>query len=510
MQTPLLESSTTPHCSKSTAFFTFVLFTFAVSPLALSKIRPSTPETQLGVVNLEWSHLVPTYFGVASLSRLMRTGSEYRGKEPLVVNYEQFCFAGTRRCRQICVEKQQAESAASSSTSSMPTDEYCIHEENICWEVSKMRCWNSEGGIKIWDGNHDWDLIFHMRFRMTSKRLDMYVSSNLPWLHMRSVEKKIDFFVFAWGTTRQISSICSELSYSAQMSDRNFPAQLQTVPSDHAIVVSGHSEGAGWAVCANDLMIKRRIPNERRVIGTGAIVADEYFYNEYVAKSPPEHNLFMLTAVLVDLKAGAEIVPDLFPTTMTNTGISFPQFSYACTMNKASSDMGTNMAGAGQVRCLNPQPEINLQESRRIAKAYDLESSGILITIHSLKVYQNCYQACIPMFRSINWNFEANVASIDLKDVPKTGLSRIRSMPQKLQQMAIPEDEDVNRISQRLNGITEITSPGSGEAGPSSAAGTSAIAGVSHTPVPPSSHRHWGPNQYWGQDIRHQQPPNDH
>ena len=77
-----------------------------------------------------------------------------------------------------------------------------------------------------------------------------YYASNFPWIHLRSDEEKIDFFIFAWGVTRPISSICSEILSSVSSDDHNIPTHLRMVPQNHAVIFGGNkklkSEKSHW------------------------------------------------------------------------------------------------------------------------------------------------------------------------------------------------------------------------------------------------------------------------
>jgi len=370
----------------------------------------------VAVGNLSWQTLAQTYFRAGPLPKTMRLGSEYRGNVNPGSSYAE-CPKSARTCRDVCLDFLKSRGVGPGSSSDMrpepPKDMKCLHvEDSECWDVPKMRCWNPDGGVFVWDGTEEWRLIFHYTANRKSSTPGSYFTSNLPWIQLRSPLRKIDFFIFGWGVNRPIHSICGELTSSIQYSDRNFPNQIRAVPPDHSIVLAGHSEGAGWAVCANLWIKKRNIPFTVRVLGTGSLVADDIFNDEYFQYSKEEENLFMLTADLVKLHGGTELVADLFPIKMTKEGITLPQFGYACAFERSGSQTAEDQRGLLAIhrpRCLDPQPNISLDDSLKLVNQHELMNAGTLVTIHALKTYSDCFQACLPNFEASGFDFTPNV-----------------------------------------------------------------------------------------------------
>jgi len=346
-------------------------------------------ETNVGVFpELDWQMITKTYFSVATISKTMRLGSEYRGENDPIVNYAESC-RGSRKCRDVCLEILQHE--AGSTRIMMPKDVTCIHKEDTeCWRVADMRCWNPEGGKQVWDGIREWDLIYH--YRMGNKKMGSfsYYTSNFPWIHLRWNEGKMDFFIFAWGVTRPISNICAEILSSVSSDDHNIPLHLRMVPPDHAVIFGGHSEGAGWAICSNMYLKERlRAPNPSRVIGTGTLVADsQKFLDDYLHLTKSEDNLFLLTLALTVTKEGTRLIPDLFPIFMATEGVTFPQFSYACTLASLREPGQYSQSGLYNnvgMRCLDPQPETIAKQNlfKSIRNRFHLHRRSLEIQSHA-------------------------------------------------------------------------------------------------------------------------------
>lgn len=469
MKTPLISDASAKTTRElGTLKFAFLLFSFFVcATIFFVKQHRSDSEIPVGA-NLEWKALLQTYFRVGTLPKIMRLGTEYRGQDNPASHFEE-CPPGARNCRDVCLDRIKAQQAASSRSepaAKAPQDRKCIHIEDSvkgmseCWVTKLMRCWIPDGGVRVFDGENEWDLIYH--FLPSSIKMQ-YFRSNMAWIHLRSQQKKMDFFIFGWGVTRAMSEVCSELQASSSHFDRNVMGQVATVPPDHSLVLSGHSEGSAWAICTNLAILRRELQIERRVIATGALVADDMTFEEYTALSPPEQNLFLLSADLIASRPEPVIIPDLFTVKMQieKTGRTFPQFGFVCSFQGASSRTGhydsRGYLAIKEVRCLDPQPMIRIEEALQYINQHNLVASGTLQTIHSLKTYQECFRACVPYLNRLKWDMRPNIESYDLDPVraekprPLLGFSKARSMPGNLNELADQGTEPLSDLSALLD-----------------------------------------------------------
>lgn len=466
MKTPLISHASAKKTRElGTLNFAFLLFSFSVcATIFFVKERRSDSEIPVGT-NLEWKALLQTYFRIGTLPKIMRLGTEYRGQDNPASHFEECPKA--RNCRDVCLDRIKAQQAASSSSepaAKMPQDKKCLHiEDHVedpfkgtseCWVTKLMRCWIPDGGVQVFDGENEWDLIYH--FLPSSIKMQQYFRTNMAWIHLRSQQKKMDFFIFGWGVTRTISNVCSELQASSSYLDRNVMGQIATVPPDHDLVLSGHSEGSAWAICTNLAILRRKLQIERRVIATGALVADDIIFEEYTALSPPEQNLFLLSADLIASRPEPVIIPDLYTVKLhtEKKGRTFPQFGFVCSFQGVSSRTGhydsRGYLAIKEVRCLDPQPMIRIEEALQYINQHNLVASGTLQTIHSLKTYQECFRACVPYFNRLKWDMSPNIESYDLDPVraekprPLLGFSKARSWPGSLDELA---DQDTKPLS---------------------------------------------------------------
>merc|ERR1719376_527344 len=93
------------------------------------------------------------------------------------------------KCQQICLNRQGKGAASTKGESSNEPQAETAHCTRInskkireCWDVSKMRCWNSyDGGNLIYDNRHEWLLLRHWQgeFERSS-------NVNIQWMDLRS------------------------------------------------------------------------------------------------------------------------------------------------------------------------------------------------------------------------------------------------------------------------------------------------------------------------------------
>ena len=63
---------------------------------------------------------------------------------------------------------------------------------------------------------------------------------SIQWIHLRSVPKKMDFFVFSSGRIRKLDSVDSEF-IGSYIKDH----LMNSIYPEHTVVLTGHSEGSG-------------------------------------------------------------------------------------------------------------------------------------------------------------------------------------------------------------------------------------------------------------------------
>jgi len=409
MRAPLLKPQ---NVQKKTSclhifFTTFTILSFALlgTFLLFSSLFPglSSSENLVGVSDLTWSVLLDTYFAIGSLQSTMIHGSEFRGPEdPKIPEEECECAP---KCFEICQfrlnpEKHFTYDVPNNCPSISTADgepKACTHRSvktalTQCWNPALMRCWNTQGDTQISDGNNEWTLLKHY------SRMDAMGTSQCPFMHLRSTQTQIDFIIFGWGSNRLIPELCNQLSQTSPPHIRNI---LQTIPPSQSIVFGGHSEGSGWALCANMLMNEMSLPHERRVLTSGTLMADLDFIEQYNAVSHPSHNLAMLNAKkMPDGFMQDEIVADTQTMRHFPTGASFPQFGFTCITDSEN----------GEVTCVIPQPLVNLTaDFIRPADEQHLLEQMILPQLHSYDDYRECFSKCRSHFQEIGETFASNV-----------------------------------------------------------------------------------------------------
>jgi len=410
MRAPLLKPE---HVQKKTSCFHIFFTIFTISSFALlgtlfiyCALRTNLNETEklVGVSDLRWSVLLDTYFAIGSLQNTMLHGVEFRGPDDPKINAEECQCAP--QCLQICQfrlnpEKHFAYSVPNNCPSISTADgepRGCYHRSKKttlmeCWNPALMRCWNIEGDTQISDGTNEWKLLKHY------SRMEAMETSQCPFMHLRSLPTQIDLIIFGWGSNRLIPEICAQLSETSLSPIRTI---LQAIPRTQSVVLGGHSEGSGWALCANMLMNEMNLPHERKVLTSGTLMADLDFIARYNSVSHLGQNLAMLHArkMPVGFMQGT-IIADTQPMRHFPTGASLPQFGFTCI-----SDIGE----LGEVRCVVPQPFVNLTTNFNLpAEEQHLIQQMILPQLHSYDDYRECFSKCRSHFQVIGETFSSNV-----------------------------------------------------------------------------------------------------
>jgi len=423
MFTPLLENN-----DKKVQHFSSFTLLYIVTSLCLFILMAKfgvkaeiSEETDVGgpPEALRWHDILMTYFQVGALARTMQHGLPYVGKLIPVVPHT-MCGTNPMTCNDVCLL------IVSGGPPGYSDPLYCLRQgpimgpegkqisDRICWEVSKMRCWNTAGGSQIWDGNSDWMLLKHLEVPPDSGQFRV---TTMPWIHIRSVERRTDYLVFGLGIPdrmRTIKRICEDLEkLTGHYSIIN---QLNTVPRHHGLVLAGHSEGSGWAICADAYMASQHMPHDRRVLGTGSILSP-------TTLAPSLERLFVTLAMrlptnnkIPNAPTSNKVVADVYTIMRSqHPGITFPQFSMLC------EGLLTEM------KCVDHSIPMELGSSVRLMTD-PLMQVNVLEPLHYFKMYQSCFLACFRQSRFlIDDYFIANVPPfIHMPPPPKPPTMRDR------------------------------------------------------------------------------------
>lgn len=338
-----------------------------------------------------------------------------------------------------------------------------------CWNPAAMRCWNSEGGIPVFDGHNENMLIKHVR----PARVPVGVVSLAPWIHLRSESKKVDFIVFGWGRPCLIDDIC------AQFNDLMTPSLadiISTIPDTQGIIFGGHSEGAGWAICANLEMATQGFRHERRVLVSGSLMGSEELVAQYDSTYPPNHRVALLAAT--QMPPGFmldQVVADTLPMQAVPMGATYPQFSFTC---KTLFEEDTI-----EVICVNPQPAVDLAEQFALPEdEQHFIRSMVLPGIHSYDKYRECFLKCRAYFQQHGETFAPNVAQFVRQPAPAAPVQPDVSEPAAASEETSQDLEPLPPVVRGQAGsVSPMNPPVSSGAGSSSAGAASAEASSHET-----------------------------
>jgi len=277
-----------------------------------------------------------------------------------------------------------------------------------CWSVGNMRCWNRNGRIDVMDRDVGkfWSIRRHYTGRKEHTEENWLTAPDFRYLHLTSLEQGKDLFLFGWGNVREIQEICDILN--------DFPellTSIDTIPPNHEIIIGGHSEGSGWAYCFNEYLFKKGLPHERRVIGSGVLVANRQLLDRMDSYSR-ENSLFLTVGnLLPDHLLGGGMMPDVLPMKYKEQGTTFPMFGYKCDQ-RSDGCLGFEE---------NPLDfNAGLQWVHRGCESADNRGimSRLVKDVHSFSNYRDCYRVCIHEFRKVDgFNFQTNVPPFSVKKV---------------------------------------------------------------------------------------------
>jgi len=448
MKTPLLQRSE----RKAQANLGFRIFFFSLVGILAFLVL-----FQLSVANLEervgappqWAPLLDTYFELGGLCMSKLHGDPYKLNVDPTVDME-LCKQQSERldCKTACMKKLQG----------LPVGPYCIKAPVIrafdsidyCWDTSKMGCWNQRGGSQVYYtvGGATHEFLLHEHYTGA-----VSLQSKSPLMHyMLMSGTSYHFLMFGVGSVRQFEGICEKILQFEELLKA-----IATIPPDRTILIGGHSEGSGWAICLNDYLTRMGNLNTRYVIASGTLVPSTEFYERRDERSR-ENSLFLMSAnTLPDMFAGGGILPDVLSIYRLKSGVILPHFGF--------------MTDHMRTECLTDfhgdQPfDLNAGIRRMIAKTRGLEHA--LQEVHGFRNYREGFRLCKPLFEQIeNFNFEPNL--------PAYSIMRLFNSNQQEVITLLPYSPQ----SSPRSGPSSSSSP-SPTSGGSSLAGPSAI-----SPIPP-------------------------
>jgi len=393
MQKPLL------HKETNSAHFSFICVIFTCIVL-LSFIFHSFSNVKSAEVGVgappSWDPLLETYFDLEALTA-REHATPYRFKEdPDVGASPCDMHEDTENCDLVCEKILSGERHKTSKYCYKPNPPGFDH----CWDTTKMKCWNTEGNCKHWDGAREWKVIRHMNLLRGDP-----MNRKMRMLHMRNTAEKEDVILFGWGSAKPVRAICNALRGRT-----DFMRHLWTIPRENTLLIGGHSEGSGWAVCLNEIMQENGFPNLHNVIASGTLVPMKDFLDNMDEYSKM-HSLFMLNAQVVE---GGQLIPDIFTMICAIEGYTLPHFGYIC--------------NADNTECLGIMTQTQAQElvddvQERRSKRPEKHVPAMTKTAHMLTNYKKCWRICRLRFGSFYdgpgvFNYQANIPSFEIEEYP--------------------------------------------------------------------------------------------
>jgi len=358
-------------------------------------LNQQTNQTEVGMGGpWSWDDLLMTYFALGDFPKRMRDKAPYRGAHDPQVSMTRCQPKDAPLCSQICSNRRHTESSSESKV--------CIYTDNErvrqCWETRHMRCWNSEhGGNDVYDGAYEWTLLRHV----------IETEFDIAWMHLRSSERRMDFFVFSSAFRNDkrstVNEICTRLitAHSVQI-------RFSMIPKDHVAVLSGHDEGSGWALCGNTYLSLEKFPQMRRVIVTGALLTDPRLSYEIEEDLRVNGKVLLAATTIPSLMTPSGLLPDVF-LLFNQAGVTLPQFGYACVEDREDYD----------ISCIDPQPQINLADG--LKRVNSMAGVYMLYDIHSFEFYRRCFYACLAVFQRKEETFSFNIRSYAKEITPVEG-----------------------------------------------------------------------------------------
>jgi len=418
MKTPLLlaesEEVLQPQISWS-KFGWILIFGAAVVFLSLNNVSFTLKQKETDVGSPpNWFPLLKTYFGLLSLI-LKAPGDPYILLEsPVVEMSECDGHPETISCEDAC-ELILNKKPVTPLCYKIPR-EGSLTKYQGCWNTTIMGCWGKSGEIPVYLGKDEF--LLHRKYNaetVQKMKIVTYVDKQtifserwnripgMHWMHFSHEINNQEIILFGWGSVNPIDMVCDLVQ-----KNKDIQQLVSEIPPDRSILIGGHSEGSRWAICFNELLADKKLPNPRRLITTGSIVAPESFFESRWDRYNQENSLFLVVGLpYPEDQPNAVIMPDVYTiskTTENGTFVTFPQFGYKCD-------------GYGACLSINVDDKpFDFNEGIQMLRTQGEELEEVLHDhVHAFRTYRECFQQCLTVFRQTpGFNFKPNMPSFQL------------------------------------------------------------------------------------------------
>jgi len=422
MRTPLVTKqeaiSGRSHSAQCQAIFIFV--SLAILSLALFPLKSTLAlaEEKVGAPP-DWKPIVSTYFGMGSLTQQADLGHAYIGTENPVVP-KQNCNPRSEcpMCKEVCRDMLEAADPRLSSIfnegasleregSSKAFASYCLKrnratQEWDCWDTSTMRCWNAiYGGNLVLSGGQDWTLSRH--YLGYHEPLPEGIESisiaekkkhkDIRWMHLFTSTQEL--VLFGWGKVRPFDQICEDIEDFSELKEL-----LHKFVKGRSLILGGHSEGSGWAICFRKFLLANGFEDPIYVITTGTLVPERHFIDG-LDDSIFEKSLHLNVAMVIpSIICPIPVLPDILTLVKPRQGMTLPQFGYQCNM---------------EFHCLNFDQTLDFAAPLDAIYSNTFTNAEWLMQdVHSFRNYRECYKGCLQHFtQTPGFNFQTNTPSFE-------------------------------------------------------------------------------------------------
>jgi len=248
----------------------------------------SQPQTANEMVDFDWKPLIQMYLHTWSLVTWLQ-GNVYKMNENPRVPFEN--CRGRVMCDIYCshmIRKRPGD---------VPASPFCKKSPTECWDTSKTYCWRYQGGSPVWDGTKEWSQVLHAR--------DKEDYNKHAYMILAKGDTKEVAYIFGPGGGRgkDVESLC------ARMGERALETMITRIPPDFLVYIMGHSEGSGWAICMDEFMQQRKMPNKRVLLGSGPRMVPQEMARKLISSQRP---MLFLQSGLIEPTGIQEITDSSF------------------------------------------------------------------------------------------------------------------------------------------------------------------------------------------------------
>lgn len=375
-----------------------------------------------------WIPHLDAYFAIGAFASILSHGSPYVGEQDPEVDLKN-CEKSTYNCVEYCtsfiqrsdpsvprfsvgvsIQRSDPSVPSSSNVDSGDFPAYCRKSTGVevfkCWDTSKFRCWNEFGGNMVFDGKKEWTLTRHFQGDEVT---------DMKWMHL--FIDQWDLLIFGWGIVKPIEEICENMKHSKeliQLAQNMFPTQN--------MIIAGHSEGSGWAVCFSELLARQKeFHNKHFVIGSGSLVPKRQFHMRMSAATRINSLFLLVENRLPDSVIGGGLMPDVYPLLSVEEGLTFASFGFSC-------DESAKCIGASRIRLGE-----GLMKANTIIVHPDKMGltalNTVIQSIHHFDNYRICFSACRSSFIRDARNFQANTPPYFKSCRPEEDEEKIPGIP---------------------------------------------------------------------------------